>query len=212
MLSISPESITEFIATCHAAGRRGLVQCSSGNLSMRLDKGRMLATASGSWLEDIRDNQLSLCRIEDARLLEGPPATVEAAFHAGILKNRPDVNMVFHFQTPYATLLACGEPAAVNYFVIPEIPVYMGPIGQVPYLKPGSPELAEAVVEAGKNHDMIILASHGMVTVGKDARHVIQNAVFFEFACRLIVEGKGIVNPLPAKAVETLRSTSGGKA
>ncbi|MDT8391182.1 MAG: class II aldolase/adducin family protein [Lentisphaeria bacterium] len=209
MLTIPPETISAFIDTCHAAGRRGLVQCSSGNLSCRLDETRMLATASGSWLEDIRDDQLSICRIDDATLIEGPPPTVEAAFHAGILKHRPDVNVVFHFQTPYATLLACGDPAAIDYFVIPEIPVYMGAIGHVPYLRPGSPALAAAVVEAGKKHDMIILASHGMVTVGKNDRHVIQNAVFFEFACRLIVEGRDTINPLSAEAIEQLTSTSG---
>lgn len=209
MTTISVEIMKDFIGTCHAAGGRGLVQCSSGNLSCRLDDSRMLATASGSWLEDIRDDQLSICRIDDATLIEGPPPTVEAAFHAGILKHRPDVNVVFHFQTPYATLLACGDPAAVDYFVIPEIPVYMGAIGQVPYLRPGSPELAETVVEAGKKHDMIMMASHGMVTVGKNYRHVIQNAVFFEFACRLIVEGKNIVKPLTAEAIEQLTSTSG---
>lgn len=211
MLSISPETIKAFIETCHTAGRRGLVQCSSGNLSVRLDDKRMLATASRSWLEDIREDQLSICRIDDGTLIEGPPATVEAAFHAGILKNRPDVEVVFHFQTPNATLLACGHPADVDYFVIPEIPVYMGAIGQVPFLRPGSPELAAAVVEAGKKHDMIILASHGMVTMGKDYRHVIQNAVFFEFACRLIVEGRGGINPLTSEAVQQL-TCGGGKA
>lgn len=46
---------------------------------------------------------------------------------------------------PCATALACREDDDVNYFVIPEIPFYIGHIARVPYLAPGSSELSEVL-------------------------------------------------------------------
>ena len=38
----------------------------------------------------------------------------------------------------------------INFFVVPEIPFYIGPIGIVPYIMPGTRELADAVTSAMK--------------------------------------------------------------
>lgn len=205
-----PEAaVGDFIQACHDVGRRGLVRCSSGNLSRRLDETRMLATASRSWLENVTAQQVSVCRIADGALLEGPRPTVEIGFHARILKARPDVNVVLHFQTPCATTLACREAEAVNFFVIPEVPVYMGHVGHVPYLLPGSEELAEAVAAVMRDHDMAVMSHHGMVTVADDYAHAIQNAEFFELACHVIVHGRERVTPLPDEEVQRLLELGG---
>lgn len=63
--------------------------------------------------------------------------------------------------------------------MIPEIPFYIGLIGQVPYLPPGS-ELADAVIEVMTVHNLAVMANHGQITVAQDFDHVIQNAEFFE--------------------------------
>jgi len=196
--------IDEFVQACHEVGRRGLVRCSSGNLSRRLDKTRMLATASRSWLEKITAEQVSICRIADGGLIEGPKPTVEMGFHAAILRTRPDVNVVLHFQTPCATTLACREGEETDFFVIPEIPYYMGRVGHVPFLPPGSEELAEAVASTMQDHDMAVMSHHGMVTVAADYAHAIQNAEFFELACHVIVHGGENVTSLPVEAVRQL--------
>ena len=52
-------------------------------------------------------------------------------------------------------------------------------------MKPGSDELAQTVVAALQEHDLVILQNHGQVTVGKDYREVLQRAIFFEFAAAL---------------------------
>lgn len=196
--------LSEFIDACRQIGRSGLVRCSSGNLSRRLDGGRMLATASRSWLENMTADDVSVCRIADGALLSGRKPTVEIAFHAAILRGRPDVNVVLHFQTPCATTLACQDTADVDFFVIPEIPFYIGPVARVPYLLPGSAELAAAVAAALQDHDLAVLDNHGQVTVAADYAHAIQNAEFFELACGVIVRGQGRTRPLSAAEAEAL--------
>lgn len=204
MIGIPDNILNEFLATCHKVAARGLVRCSSGNLSRRLDGTRLLATATRSWMEDISAEQVSVCRLSDGALLDGPNPTVEIGFHAAILRRRPDVNVVLHFQTPHATALACQESGDTNYFVIPEIPFYIGHVARIPYLLPGSKELADAVAGAMQDHDMVLMGNHGIATVAADYAHVIQNAEFFELACEVILHSKDALRPLSAKDVNAL--------
>jgi ribulose-5-phosphate 4-epimerase/fuculose-1-phosphate aldolase len=200
-----PEDIlAEFLQACHDAAAHGLMRCSSGNLSLRLDEIHMLATSSRSWMESVSAEQVSVCRIADGALVEGAKPTIEIGFHSGVLRARSDVNMVMHFQTNSVTVLACQERSDTNYFVIPEIPFYIGPVARVPYLLPGSKELAEAVAGAMRDHDMVIMGNHGAVTVASDYAHVIQNAAFFELACEVIVRGGDAVRPIADADVEAL--------
>ena len=201
---ISDESVNTFVRACREAAQRGLMRCSSGNLSWRVDAERMLVTATRSWAGRLTADDVVLMRIADGTVLEGRDPTIEVAFHAGILRARPDIDVVMHFQTTYATMLACQDAERINYFVIPEIPVYIGSIGHVPFRTPGSSELAEAVIDAMREHDLAIMANHGQVTVARDLDSAIQNAEFFELACQIIVQSGNDVRPLAPEAVREL--------
>lgn len=206
-LHVSPvprPKVNAFVAACREAAARGLLRCSSGNLSWRLDDGRMLVTRTRSWLGRLTPKDIAVCAIADGRPLNAVVPTVEVRFHAGILRARPDVNVVLHYQSPFATALACQRRAHVNYNVIPEIPFYVGPVGRVPYLPPGSPELAEAVIAVMATRDLALMANHGQITVARDFDHALQNADFFELASQIILAtGDGAV-PLSGEAVRHL--------
>jgi ribulose-5-phosphate 4-epimerase/fuculose-1-phosphate aldolase len=204
------ELVGRFVAACRDAARRGLMQCSSGNMSWRIGEDRMLITATRSWLSRLSPEHVTLCRIRDARALDGKTPTIEAAFHAGILRARPDMNVVMHFQTPCATALACRDPDTVNYNVLPEVPVYMGPVAHVPYLPPGSPELAEAVIDAMRTHDLAQLANHGQVTAARDFDGAVQVAAFFELACSIVLHGGPGTVALPDTEVRRLLAQRAG--
>ena len=206
MKSISKKHLNAFVAACHEAAERGLLRCSSGNLSWRVGDGRMLVTRTRSWLGRLTADDIAVCSIQDGVSLNGVKPTVEVRFHAGILRARPDVDVVFHYQSPCATALACQKLRRVNYDVIPEVPFYIGPVGQVPYLPPGSPELADAVIGAMKKHDLAVMANHGQITVARDFDHAIQSAEFFELACGILLASGHSVKPLSAKAVRQLRA------
>ena len=74
----------------------------------------------------------------------------------------------------------------------------------VPYLLPGSGELADAVTTAMQDHDMVIMSNHGAVTVAADYRHAIQNAEFFELACEIIMRGDNTLQSLSQEDVDRL--------
>ncbi|MBL0714882.1 MAG: class II aldolase/adducin family protein [Desulfosarcina sp.] len=195
----------EFITATRRVAKHDLVLCGSGNLSWRVADGNVLVTATNSWMGNITKDEVAVCRIADGATLNGKKPSKEIGFHTAILRERQDVNVVLHFQSPCATSIACMDPQVTNFFVIPEIAYYIGSVSVVPYLLPGSPEFAEAVSAAIKKHDLAILRNHGQVTVGRNFDEVIENATYFELACKIILKAGGDVQRLSREAVADLR-------
>ena len=167
-------------------------------------------TATGSWMSQMDEDKISLCQLDNGALVNGKRPSVESLFHREILKCRPEVDVVLHYQSPWATTIACGEPGAYDYYIIPEVPFYIGRPAVVEYLAPGSVELAEAVIEAMRSHDLAILRNHGLVVVGKDFDDVIQKAMFFELACQVLLTGEKF-HPLGPDAVDALQQRAAGQ-
>ena len=165
------EEIRYFLECAHKTAAAGLLSCSSGNLSLRC-KGQdnedcALLSATGSWLGELREDQIALCRISDGTSLNGVRPTMEAGFHLGTMRKRPEVGCVLHFQSPYATVVACMKHKPADFNVTLEGPLYVGrEVPVVPFLPPGSPELAAAVVEALTAHDIVLMSNHGQVACG----------------------------------------------
>lgn len=204
------QQINEFIQWAHRAGAERLSLCSSGNLSWRISDDEVLVSATGSWLSDLRPEDVSVCRLSDEAVLNGVKPSREARFHLGIFRLRPEVKAILHFQSTYATAMACMEnpPASIN--LTAEIPIYVGEtIPVVPYLMPGSPELAEAVVDAMREHDSCFLANHGEVVAGASLADAFQKAVFFEMGCRFAMLTRGDARVMSAPDLAALRILTG---
>lgn len=162
-------------------------------------------TASGAWLAELHLEHVAVVRLSDGKVKNNKKASMESRFHLGILKEHAEINTILHFQSPYATALACRKsPEKVDYNVIAEIPVYIGPVAEIPYFTPGSTELATRVIAAARDHQMIVMRNHGQVTMGKNFREVLQRALFFELACGIILRAGGTCQPLTAKNIKHL--------
>jgi ribulose-5-phosphate 4-epimerase/fuculose-1-phosphate aldolase len=184
MKSIPDDHLNLFVETAHRAAALGLVYRGSGNLSMRIDD-RLLVTSSGAPLATLGNRQTVVCSLENGETLEGENPSIETPLHCAVLKARPDLNMVLHFQSPFATMAACRSEDALNYHVIPEVPFYIGAITEVAYMRPGSEELAAAIGHAAREHNLVLLRNHGQVTGGRNQEELLNRAVFFELACRI---------------------------
>lgn len=185
-----------FLECAHKAAAAGLLSCSSGNLSIRFnDKDNVpcaMLSATGSWLGELIQEQVAVCRISDGHCLNGARPTMEAGFHLGVMRRRSEVGCVLHFQSPYATVVACMKDKPTDFNVTLEGPLYIGrEVPTVPFFPPGSQELAAAVTEALSEHNLALMSNHGQVVCGPDFRTAFQRAVFFEMACRVIVLSRG---------------------
>ncbi|MBO5720910.1 MAG: class II aldolase/adducin family protein, partial [Bacteroidales bacterium] len=143
----------EFMKAAHRAGNEHLMLCSSGNMSWRIGD-KVMISGTGSWLPTIQKEKIAVLNLEDGTTVNGVKPSMENGFHLGVLRNRPDANVVLHFQSEYATTVACMKNKPTNFNVTAEVPCHVGKeIPVIPYYRPGSPELAQAVVEALTDHD-----------------------------------------------------------
>lgn len=208
---ITDEHIEQFIAQAHRVGDAGLTLCSSGNLSWRIGE-NALVSGTGSWVPTLSKEKVAVCKIETGEVLNGVRPSMESGFHLGIFRERPDVNVVLHFQSCYATAVACMKQVPADFNVTAEIPCHVGSeIPVIPYFRPGSPELASHVIQAMKNHNSALLQKHGQVVCGKNFDEVFERATFFEMACRIIVLSGGEYQPLSKAEIEDLETYILGK-
>lgn len=193
---IIDKQIEKFLDYAHRVGKAGLTVCSSGNLSWRIGD-EVLISGTGSWVPELTADRVSICRFSDGKVLNGVRPSIESVFHLGVMREREGVNCVLHFQSPYATAIACRETLPTDFNVTAEIPIHVGrEIPMIPYLRPGSPELAQHVIEAMKDHDSVMLRKHGQVVCGADFNQAFERAMFLEMACRIVALNGSNVAPL----------------
>jgi L-fuculose-phosphate aldolase len=146
-----------------AMDERGLNRGTSGNVSARCGEA-MLVTPSGVPASLLTPEQMVLVQADGATAPGALKPSSEWRMHQGLLERRPDINAVVHCHSRHATILACaGRPIpAVHYMVAvsggTSVPV-------APYATFGSPELAQAVVEALDGRYAALMANHGQIVV-----------------------------------------------
>jgi len=177
-----------FMEAAHLAGKLQLIKCSSGNLSWRVDN-EVMISATGSWLPNIQKEKIAILDLVSGQSLNNVKPSMEHLFHLGVMRQRADVTIVLHFQSEYATIISCMKEKPSNFNVISEIPYHIGKnIAIVPYFVPGTPQLANAVIDALKENNACLLSNHGQVVCGKDFKSVIERAIFLELACRIMIQ------------------------
>ena len=211
---LTKEHITKFIEQAHRVGKERLQLCSSGNLSWRVGENTALVSGTGSWLPRLAEENVAVCDISTGLRIDGPKPSMESVFHLGVLRERKDMNVVLHFQSEYATIVSCMKKKPDNFNVVAEVPCYCGrEIPVIPYFRPGSKELADAVTNALREHDCVLMSKHGQAVCGKDFDDAFQKAVFFEFACGIIVRaGEGNYQTLSDEEIRDLEVYILGKA
>lgn len=203
---INAEYIERFIEAAHRVGQERLQLCSSGNLSWRVNKDLALVSGTGSWLPRIAKENVAICNISTGMRVDGPKPSMESVFHLGVLRQRKDMNVVLHFQSEFATIVSCMKNKPKSFNVVAEVPCYCGKeIAVIPYYRPGSKELADAVTHALTHHDCVLMSKHGQAVCGKDFDDAFQKAVFLELACSIIVRaGEGNYNILSDDEIRDL--------
>ena len=204
----------DIVAVGRRLYERGLVAGAEGNISVRLDGARVLATPSGAGKGCLDPGALVVTDRSGRRLAgDGKPST-ELRMHLRIYELRPDVRAVVHAHPPTATGFAIAG-LSFDDCVVPEIVSTLGRVPLVPYGTPSTDELPDALAPFVAAHDALLLANHGAVTYGprlESATHAMES---LEQAARsiLVAHLLGRVNRLSREDVDrllTLHAYGGG--
>ena len=146
---------------------RGYTASNDGNISVRLDGGRLLMTPTGVCKGFMAPEMMCITDL-DGRKLEGDrDPSSEMQMHLEVYRRRPDVQAVVHAHPPVATGFAvAGIP--LDRAVLAEVVTTLGSVPIAEYATPSTKELPEAVRKYVKAHDGMLLANHGALTLGKD--------------------------------------------
>jgi ribulose-5-phosphate 4-epimerase/fuculose-1-phosphate aldolase len=125
-------------------------------------------TPTGSSLGTLDPARLS--RLDsDGRLVDGDPPTKELPLHLAMYDERPDAQVIVHLHSTHSVAVACLADADSDDVLLPLTPYYVMRVGRlrlVPYARPGSPGLAEAVRLRARDSRALLLANHGPIVAG----------------------------------------------
>jgi len=179
--------------------RWGLVVWTAGNISARVPGADlMVIKPSGVSYDDLTADKMVITDL-DGNLVEGDLLPSSDTFaHAYVYKHMPEVGGVVHTHSTYATAWAARrEP-------IPCVLTMMGdefggdiPVG--PFALIGDDSIGRGIVETlrGSRSKAVLMASHGVFTIGKDARSAVKAAAMCEEVAKTVHMARALGTPHP---------------
>jgi ribulose-5-phosphate 4-epimerase/fuculose-1-phosphate aldolase len=196
------KQICEIAADLFAGGH---LTPTGGNISARAaDDDKIWITPSQLYKGSLTQDCL-LCIREDGSLVEceGKPS-VEYQMHWKSYRVRPDATAAVHTHSPAATAFGITNQ---SFPPINTDAIFLADTQIVPWLMPGSLELAEAVATALEKSRGAILQNHGLMAVGKTMRDAATRAMMIEETAKLVLYCKqfgGELALIPPEWVERL--------
>ncbi|RKT08257.1 L-ribulose 5-phosphate 4-epimerase [Streptomyces sp. 3211.6] len=179
--------------------RYGLVVWTAGNVSARVPgEDLMVIKPSGVSYDELTPRNMILCDL-DGKVVEGDQSpSSDTAAHAYVYRHMPEVGAVVHTHSTYASAWAargeavpCVLTAMADEFGA-EIPV--GPFALI-----GDDSIGRGIVETLRGHrsPAVLMKSHGVFTIGKDAKAAVKAAVMCEDVARTVHISRQLGEPLP---------------
>lgn len=193
----------EIIKAGMSLDRYGLIALTGGNVSVRMESGEILITPSGMIYEDLVEDDILVMDI-NGKIIEGTrksSSDTEAILY--IMQNRPDVHAAIHTHQPYATAIGLIQDVfEVNLTTLANATA--GPVPVTPYSSAGSIEMGMDTVKYIGDSLAVILAHHGVMTIGKNLKQALYAAVYLEEAakCYLAARACGETKKMTPEQIE----------
>lgn len=176
--------------------RAGLVVGTAGNVSGRLPDGTVCLTPSSTPYGEITAHGLAVIDLEGGHVAGSGKPSTEKAMHLACYEAFPEVGGVVHCHPVHGSMFAVAHKAIPA--VIEEVIVYIG--GEVPvadYATTGTPELAAEVVRHLADRGAVLMANHGMISVGKSPDDALHTALVVEHTAKIIYGARVLGGEIP---------------
>lgn len=188
----------EVIETAREMFEYELIKSTFGVVSVRIpETNHIVMTPSG--FNKARLAIENLCIVDlNGNLIEGKfRSSSETPMHVYIHRKLPEANAVLHTHSPMATAFAVAEKEIPCVFA--EQGFAMG--GRVPLVKeyslPGTrnERELESVVKALRSAKAALLRKHGVMTIGRDLKEALDNAVIVEDVAKIALFSSIVGSP-----------------
>jgi L-fuculose-phosphate aldolase len=188
--------------------QKGWVAANDGNITIRLDKDRILATPTGVSKGMMHVDDLIIVDHKGTKIEGRKECTSEIFMHCTIYNMRSDIHSVLHAHPPVATGFAAAG-RALDQALLPEVIIGLGCVPLAAYGLPGTPALTEPMLPLIPKYDAIMMGNHGAVAYGEDVYKAFFKMETTEHFARiaLVAELLGGANVLPKTEVDKLLSS-----
>lgn len=184
---------------------RGYVAANDGNISIRIGSDEFLCTPTGV-SKGFMTPEMIIKVNSGGEVLSGDlKPSSELKMHLRAYRERPDVKAIVHAHPPVGTAFAvAGMP--LNKKFLPEVIVTLGEIPLAEYATPSTDEVPESIAGIIKEHDAVLLANHGVLTLGDDVFNAYYKLETVEHYANvsLMVRQLGGVRELPSERIARL--------
>ena len=110
--------------------------------------------------------------------------SIEKDMHINIYMKRNDIKAIIHTHPPYSTIWGTKKGFLPPRVVQPNSLSSSGSV-KIEYISPGSKDLSKKVAKELKNQDIIFLAYHGVVILGKNIEEAFFRLEDLENVCQI---------------------------
>lgn len=196
----------EIVDVCHMMADNGIVGTYEGNVSIKCGD-RIYLTPSGQSKKLQTEGKIIVTDL-DGNVLEGQlKPTSETPMHTKCYQLRDDIHAVVHCHAPFATAYAQANKS-IESKNSPEFIMLFGKVPCLPYGTPGTLDIIKGLEEYIMDYDVVLLANHGVLAVGKTAHEAYSKIMSLEMllkteCARKILCGD-VSNDLPEDEVKKL--------
>jgi L-fuculose-phosphate aldolase len=169
---------------------RGYVVSSDGNVSVRLDDGRVLATPTQTCKGRMTEDSLAITDLA-GKALNDRRASSELEMHLLIYRERPDVKAVCHAHPPHGSAFAVAG-LAIDQPILSEVILTLGCVPLAEYGTPSTDELTDAMRPLVKHHNALLMANHGAVAYGADLWQAFDRLETLEHTARITILSRAL--------------------
>lgn len=185
--------------------QKGFAAGFDGNLSCRLSGREILCTPTMVSKGYLVPEELCVIDYSGNQLAGPKKRTSEILIHLEVYRARPEVEAVVHCHPPHAVAFSLvREP--IPQCVLPEVELCLGEVPTVRYETPGTEALAAAIRPFISKACILLLASHGTLSWGKNLEQACWWTEILDGYCRILTIARelGEIHYLSASQVAEL--------
>ncbi len=172
--------------------QKSYVEGNGGNISMKVTKNTFLCTPTLFSKRAIEAKDIILVDAYGEHLFGIHKPSSEISTHMAIYRSNPKAKAIIHTHPPYTCSYAFSDSLPSIPFS-PESALWMDELFMVPYLAPGSEELAKEVEYSSQGRNNVVLQNHGLFTWDVNMERAFWRTEVIENHCKVanIIESRG---------------------
>jgi L-fuculose-phosphate aldolase len=181
----------EVCKTAKAMADAGLTAGTWGNISGRIDDTYMAITPSGMDYSRLVPDQMVIVNMKTGEYEGDLKPSIEVPIHAKILLAKPNINGIVHVHSSKALAVAVtrkGIPPICD----DQVQILGGDIKCAAYTYPGTPEMAETVLEALDERNGALIANHGSIAIGRTLKEALVGVTVLEKTAQIWIDVRAL--------------------